>query len=152
MHIHAEVTGSGPAVAADPRLRRVVPHVRQRPSPALATDHTVDRLGHAAATAAATRPTTRRRTPSTRSSTPCCDLVDDVGAERAVVPRPLARRLPSLEMALAHPDRDRGLVLVDTGPGYRNDAARDGWNRMADGYARDLDDQGPRTACRAATS
>ncbi len=45
-------------------------------------------------------------------------------------------------MVLAHPDRAAGLVLVDTGPGYRNDAARDSWNRMAAGYAGQLDAKG----------
>ena len=48
----------------------------------------------------------------------------------------------SLEMAIAHPERTAALVLVDTGPGFRNDAARDGWNEMAEGYARDLDERG----------
>ena len=33
-------------------------------------------------------------------------------------------------------------MLVDTGPGYRNDAARDGWNRMANGYAKELEAKG----------
>src|ERR1700757_1212187 len=31
----------------------------------------------------------------------------------------------SLDLALARPDLVAGLVLIDTGPGFRNDAARD---------------------------
>ena len=58
----------------------------------------------------------------------------------------------SLEFALAHPDRVDGLVLVDTGPGYRNDEARAAWNEMAERYAADLEARGPRRPagqCRA---
>jgi pimeloyl-ACP methyl ester carboxylesterase len=34
------------------------------------------------------------------------------------------------------------LVLIDTGPGYRSDDGRAKWNRMAEGYADDLDQRG----------
>jgi pimeloyl-ACP methyl ester carboxylesterase len=37
----------------------------------------------------------------------------------------------SLQFTLAFPERVTGLVLIDTGPGFRNDAARDEWNRQA---------------------
>ena len=37
----------------------------------------------------------------------------------------------SLEFWLAHPDRVAGLVLCDTGPGYRRDEARQQWNDRA---------------------
>jgi pimeloyl-ACP methyl ester carboxylesterase len=68
--------------------------------------------------------------------------LDDVGAERAVMLGHSLGGYVSLEMAIAHPERTAALVLVDTGPGFRNDAARDGWNEMAEGYARDLDERG----------
>jgi pimeloyl-ACP methyl ester carboxylesterase len=48
----------------------------------------------------------------------------------------------SLAFALEHPDRVAGLVLVDTGPGFRDDDARDRWNIAArerpDGPRREL--------------
>jgi pimeloyl-ACP methyl ester carboxylesterase len=48
----------------------------------------------------------------------------------------------SLDFALRFPDRVAGLVLIDTGPGFRNDAARDGWNRRAEGTAARLAERG----------
>ena len=33
-------------------------------------------------------------------------------------------------------------MLIDTGPGYRNPDGRTKWNRMAEGYADDLDQRG----------
>jgi pimeloyl-ACP methyl ester carboxylesterase len=44
----------------------------------------------------------------------------------------------SLDFALRFPDRVAGLVLIDTGPGFRNDDARDGWNKRAEGTAARL--------------
>jgi len=41
----------------------------------------------------------------------------------------------SLRAALQHPELVRGLVLIATGPGYRDEAAREQWNR----YARSMD-------------
>ena len=37
----------------------------------------------------------------------------------------------SLAFHLAHPERTRALLIVDTGPGFRNDEAREGWNLRA---------------------
>jgi pimeloyl-ACP methyl ester carboxylesterase len=48
----------------------------------------------------------------------------------------------SLDFALRFPGRVAGLVLIDTGPGFRNDAARDGWNQRAERTAARLEDQG----------
>jgi pimeloyl-ACP methyl ester carboxylesterase len=48
----------------------------------------------------------------------------------------------SLDLALARPDLVAGLVLIDTGPGFRNDAARDDWNRRAYKTAARLEEQG----------
>lgn len=49
----------------------------------------------------------------------------------------------SLDFALRFPDRVAGLVLIDTGPGFRNDVARDGWNRRAEATAGRLAGAGP---------
>ena len=36
----------------------------------------------------------------------------------------------------------RGLVLIDTGPGYRGDSGREGWNKMAENYAASFERKG----------
>ena len=42
----------------------------------------------------------------------------------------------SLAFHVEHPKRVRALILVGTGPGYRDAEAREGWNRHAEGRAR----------------
>ncbi len=48
----------------------------------------------------------------------------------------------SLAFALAHPDRVTALILIDTGPGFRNETSRANWNRIAEQYASNLQEQG----------
>jgi pimeloyl-ACP methyl ester carboxylesterase len=69
-------------------------------------------------------------------------LLDDAGADRAVVGGMSLGGYLSLAFNLAHPERVAALLLVDTGPGYRNDEARDGWNEWANGLADDLERDG----------
>ena len=133
--------------AAHARVRGVLPHVRLDGPGAGHRPHG-DRLGHARPRpqrGARRRVAVLRRA---RSSTPCWASLDDAGAEQAVVLGHSLGGYLSLELALAHPDRVRGVVLVDTGPGYRNDVARDGWNRMAAKLRQRPRDQGPRRAAR----
>lgn len=66
-------------------------------------------------------------------------VLDAAGADRAVLGgMPLGGYL-SLAFHLAHPQRVAALVLVDTGPGYRNDAARDKWNAWVERRAQRLE-------------
>ena len=144
VHIHSEVTGDGPAVLLTHGFA-ASSHMFASTVPALAADHTVivwDMPGHG-----------RSDAPDDASaySTPAfldhmLALIDGVGAEQAVVLGHSLGGYLSLELALAHPDRVRGVVLVDTGPGYRNDVARDGWNDDGDRLRRRPRDQGPRRA------
>jgi pimeloyl-ACP methyl ester carboxylesterase len=48
----------------------------------------------------------------------------------------------SLEFQLAHPEMTRALILCNTGPGYRKDDARAGWNDFSTGYAKRFDERG----------
>ena len=65
-----------------------------------------------------------------------------LGVDRAVLGGHSLGGYLSLDFALSHPDRVAGLVLIDTGPGFRNDAARDDWNRRANRTADRLEAQG----------
>src|SRR6201990_1277829 len=55
-------------------------------------------------------------------------ILDEVGAEKAIVGGLSLGGYMSLAFHLAHPERVKALLIIDTGPGYRNDEARDGWN------------------------
>ena len=58
-------------------------------------------------------------------------LLDEVGAERAIVGGLSLGGYMSLAFYRAHPERVRALLIIDTGPGFRKDDARDAWNKRA---------------------
>jgi pimeloyl-ACP methyl ester carboxylesterase len=70
-------------------------------------------------------------------------ILDELGQHRAVLGGHSLGGYLSLDFALSFPDRVAGLVLIDTGPGFRNDAARDDWNRRAERTAARLAERGP---------
>lgn len=69
-------------------------------------------------------------------------ILDECGAAPAVVGGLALGGYLSLCIYLSYPERTRALILVGTGPGYRNAAAREGWNRNAQSIADDLDARG----------
>jgi pimeloyl-ACP methyl ester carboxylesterase len=68
-------------------------------------------------------------------------VLDAAGIERAVVGGLSLGGYLSLAFSLAHPARVTGLLLFDTGPGFKNDDARTKWNHYAEataaGFERD---------------
>jgi pimeloyl-ACP methyl ester carboxylesterase len=58
-------------------------------------------------------------------------LLDAVGVEPAIVGGLSLGGYMSLGFHLTHPERTRALLIIDTGPGFRNDEAREGWNVRA---------------------
>lgn len=58
-------------------------------------------------------------------------LLDEVGAQTAIVGGLSLGGYMSLAFHRAHPERVRALLIIDTGPGYKNDEAREGWNKNA---------------------
>src|SRR5437764_2523928 len=69
-------------------------------------------------------------------------LLDELGAREAVLCGMSLGGFLSLAFCLRFPDRVRGLALVDTGPGFRDDAARERWNHRAGGLADQLEREG----------
>jgi pimeloyl-ACP methyl ester carboxylesterase len=69
-------------------------------------------------------------------------LLDRAGAERTLLAGHSLGGFLSLEFYLAHRARVAGLILIDTGPGYRRDAPRAGWNERAERIARDFEAKG----------
>ena len=58
-------------------------------------------------------------------------LLDAVGAEKAIVGGLSLGGYMSLAFYRAHPDRVRALLIIDTGPGFKKDEAREVWNKRA---------------------
>ena len=58
-------------------------------------------------------------------------LLDAVGAETAIVGGLSLGGYMSLAFHRAHPDRVRALLIIDTGPGFKKDEAREAWNKRA---------------------
>ena len=58
-------------------------------------------------------------------------LLDAVGAEQAIVGGLSLGGYMSLAFYRAHPERVRALLIVDTGPGFKKDEAREVWNKRA---------------------
>lgn len=69
-------------------------------------------------------------------------LLDHAGLERAVVGGLSLGGYLSLAFHVRYPERVRALMLFDTGPGYRNPRAREGWNRGAERMARQFETEG----------
>ena len=58
-------------------------------------------------------------------------LLDAVGARTAIVGGLSLGGYMSLAFHRAHPDRVRALLIIDTGPGFKKDDAREAWNKRA---------------------
>jgi pimeloyl-ACP methyl ester carboxylesterase len=69
-------------------------------------------------------------------------LLHAAGAESAIVGGLSLGGYMSLAFHLAHPMRTRALLIIDTGPGFKNDEARQGWNIRANKTAERLETEG----------
>jgi pimeloyl-ACP methyl ester carboxylesterase len=58
-------------------------------------------------------------------------LLDEVGADSAIVGGLSLGGYMSLAFYRAHPKRVNALLIIDTGPGFKKDDARDAWNKRA---------------------
>ena len=69
-------------------------------------------------------------------------LLDEADAPTAVIGGLSLGGYMSLSFNVAFPQRVRALMLFDTGPGYRSDDGRAGWNRIASARAKELETNG----------
>jgi pimeloyl-ACP methyl ester carboxylesterase len=58
-------------------------------------------------------------------------LLDEIGAQRAIVGGLSLGGYMSLAFYRAHPERVAALLIIDTGPGFKKDDAREAWNKRA---------------------
>src|SRR5215472_10838335 len=69
-------------------------------------------------------------------------LLDEVGAKTAIVGGLSLGGYMSLAFYRAHPERVTALLIIDTGPGFKKDDAREAWNRRALDTADRFDREG----------
>ena len=69
-------------------------------------------------------------------------ILGELGLSRVVLGGHSLGGYLSLDFALTYPGRVAGLVLIDTGPGFRKDSAREDWNRRARATADRLEERG----------
>lgn len=69
-------------------------------------------------------------------------LLDVAGAEQAVIGGLSLGGYMSLAFHAVRPERTRALMLIDTGPGFRNDDARAEWNKYAESRAATFERDG----------
>lgn len=69
-------------------------------------------------------------------------LLGSLGIEKAVVGGLSMGGYQSLRFYLRHPQMVSALILMDTGPGYRNPVRREEWNRQLEERANVLETQG----------
>ena len=69
-------------------------------------------------------------------------LLDKVGAAKAIVGGLSLGGYMSLAFYRAHPERVRALLIIDTGPGFKKDDAREVWNARARATADRFDREG----------
>ncbi|GMO20988.1 alpha/beta fold hydrolase [Bradyrhizobium sp. TM233] len=69
-------------------------------------------------------------------------ILDAVGAERAIIGGLSLGGYMSLAFYRTHPERARALLIIDTGPGFKKDDAREAWNARALATADRLDREG----------
>jgi len=139
-HLHVDVAGQGPAV--------LVTHGFSATSAmwagqvgVLAGDHTVirwDMRGHGDSD----YPVDPAAYSLELTIQDMADVLDGAGAPRAVLVGHSLGGFASLAFTRLHPERVAGLVLVDTGPGFRQTKARDAWNAYAETTADGLESKG----------
>jgi pimeloyl-ACP methyl ester carboxylesterase len=69
-------------------------------------------------------------------------LLDEIGAQRAIIGGLSLGGYMSLAFYRAHPERAAALLIIDTGPGFRKDDAREAWNKRALDTAARLEHEG----------
>src|SRR6187401_1143270 len=69
-------------------------------------------------------------------------LLDEVGAASAIVGGLSLGGYMSLAFYRAHPARVRALLIIDTGPGFKKDEAREAWNKRSLDNADRFDREG----------
>jgi len=141
--IHYEVYGSGPAILLTHGFSSTAEMWKGQIEP-LAKDHTLilwDMRGHGETDS----PDDAALYSEEATVADMAALLDAAGAKSAIVGGLSLGGYMSLAFHRVHPERVRALLIIDTGPGFKNDAAREDWNvyarKSAERFERDGLDQ-----------
>ena len=138
--IHYEVTGSGPVVLFSHGYSATADMWRPQLEP-IGSRYTLvtwDMRGHGSSG----DPEDPDQYSEEHTVADMVAILDAVGAEKAAVGGLSLGGYMSLAFHRVHAERVAALLLFDTGPGYRNDEARDGWNANAYKTADRLEERG----------
>jgi pimeloyl-ACP methyl ester carboxylesterase len=69
-------------------------------------------------------------------------VLDAVGARDAIIGGLSLGGYMSLAFRLRHAERVKALLIIDTGPGFKNDEARAAWNKHATSFALEFEKNG----------
>src|SRR5665213_139621 len=148
VQIHYEVQGKGPALLLTHGFSATGEMWRGQLA-ALTPDFTVitwDMRGHGRSD----YPTDQAAYSEDATVADMAALLDSAGAQSAVIGGLSLGGYMSLAFHRAHPERTRALLIIDTGPGYKNDQAREGWNANAIKRAERYEAEGLGDLSRAA--
>ncbi len=140
VHLHVEVAGQGPAVLVTHGFSATSAMWEDQVE-VLAGDHTVirwDMRGHGRSD----YPADPAEYSLDLTVQDMVGILDSLDVAKAVLVGHSLGGFASLAFTLRHPERVSALVLVDTGPGFRNDEARAKWNDYAESTAADLESRG----------
>jgi pimeloyl-ACP methyl ester carboxylesterase len=137
--IHYEVRGSGPVVLLTHGYS-ATGRMWDGQVEALAKDHTLvtwDMRGHGESD----YPEDQALYSEEATVADMAAILDAVGAKSAIVGGLSLGGYMSLAFNRVHPERVEALLIIDTGPGFKKDEAREGWNatslKTAERYERD---------------
>jgi pimeloyl-ACP methyl ester carboxylesterase len=140
VQIYYEAEGSGPAVLLSHGYSSTS-HMWQGQVAALCDEYRVitwDMRGHGKSDS----PEDQAEYSEQKSVGDMAAILRAAGEERAVIGGLSLGGYMSLAFHLAHAEMTRALMLFDTGPGYRNEAARGQWNAQAERRAKAFEERG----------
>jgi len=140
VRIYYEVHGTGPAILLSHGYSATSAMWTGQVGP-LSAKHTLilwDMRGHGASDS----PANPAEYSEALTTADMAALLDAVGAPTAVIGGLSLGGYMSLSFNVAYPQRVDALMLFDTGPGYRSDNGRAGWNKIAAQRAKELETKG----------
>jgi pimeloyl-ACP methyl ester carboxylesterase len=129
VNIYYEVHGSGPTILLTHGYSATAQMWKGQIEP-LSKNHTLvtwDMRGHGHSD----YPTDQAAYSGEATVADMAALLDAVGARKAIVGGLSLGGYMSLAFHRAHPERVDALLIIDTGPGFKKDDAREAWNKRA---------------------